>query len=306
MHRLIASTDPFFGLIKQFATAKGQQFDDWSNSDRASVIYSPKVLGMRGYIAAVEGDYEEAEEMVKLIHKTSKRAIATGIGQLPNLMAIRWSNIICAELAFRTSENKARMNQVVSLINDQPRIDHKATLGEELSAYLAHIDAVDAGTVSYGPPTSNGLGFYDFNRTNRAMGKTRVDVLRAFIDGFDKWNQRDTLVSNALSLVGKSFHDEMVSTAVHGIAWAKQREIDQDAADRAIRLTVAAYAARGATGVAPTVATLAKAGIETVDPWTDKPFTLEFEGNRIFVVGIRSDRTRGIVNKPQRIIEPAR
>jgi hypothetical protein len=294
--RLVASTEPFVPLIEDYAQTKGQHFDDWSNADRVSVIKSPAVLGMHGYMAAVNGDYEKAIRYVRLIRRTADKAMQTGIGEMANTSATRWANIVLSELAFRLRNQPGAFSRLDALLDEHPVVDFKKSLVDELAYNLAVIDDIQNGDMPYGYVADSDFLIYDFNKTDREFGRTRVDLLKLIISRYDNWDNRQFAVDESkfsVDLQDRNLHDSLISQAASSTAWAKRRELDELAARCAMNLTLAAYRHKMETGKNATTEQLAELGYEVTDPWTDKPFGLEFEGERVHVTGLRGWRGFG-------------
>jgi hypothetical protein len=302
--RLVASAAPFYELIEDYAAKGLQNHEDWASEDYSAAVHSAKLLGMRALVDARAGEFQRAIDGVRLLHRFARQTAEDGLGSMASMQAVRWSNIVCAELSARF-KSRADRAAIKALTAEQPTYNYKSDLAKQLSGFLLHLDAIEVDAINVSPPDSFGPITFNLDETDRSIGESRVAVLKEFIRGYDLWNSNE-LLGDALptvDLTGLNAKEEFVTEARVQVSWLKRNEVEQLAKRRAIALTIAADEWHAKNGHWPTAATLAKQGLETVDPYTGKEFGLDFSDGRVHVTGLRTDRTRGLFKGPKILIE---
>jgi len=296
--RLIASADPYFAPIAEFASIERyspRQFYDSSTTfdDYTTLAAAAQAVGWRGYLSAEGMRGSDALASIGVLTGLMRRLhdetvpIGTTIAYLK---VQKWICRIAARLAEQTSD-PALIEKLQTAVSTLPKADYKGGLSWELAGGLELLDKYESGEYEVGPPIQFINLQFRFARSHSYYLGLRADLLRAVVRAYDTWETAP--LAMVTGLVTRSDPDNF---AVDFIASAKEtmdmqrRNERNDITDRrAIALVLAAYKLRVETGKVPTIQQLEASGLNVTDPWNGKKMTLHSEGTRLWVGAERTN-----------------
>ena len=294
---LLASVEPYFEPIEDFAAldtyTRRRLFEDPRSFDDISPISAAAhAEGWRGYLLAVDGEFDAAlsaaNNLKGFMERTQDERFPIGTA-IAGRAQDRISKIL---LKLADSATSAEIDRLLASAKTIPDIAYKESFAAGVAGALEDIDNYENGKYQVEPPRRIfGLRFY-FDRTASYYDGIRADVLEHAIKLHDNWDtvEMDMLIDNSLDLTDLDIGEGIVSSyAMTGVGQLKS-ERNNIANRRALLLTLAAYKHRLEEGSFPSIGQLEAKGYNAVDPWGHKKMTLNEDGNRIWVGGLRKNR----------------
>jgi hypothetical protein len=307
---LVASLDEYYEPIAKFSDLK--RYAPFRNLDEGHIVVEDyvaidragKAEGLRGYVFAVDGNFDGALRSVKTLNGLIARLHDENFpaGNYSALRVQTWVERILLKLAQDYGGNSLRAQRLIEAAKSIPPHNFKLAVQGSLAGDLDYLDAVQYGQVRSFETPGYFLGVqYRFTETPFSLNKVRIRLLKTALNAHKTWKTADLemLDGGGPALQHRELGESLNLLLQDSIDRARRMERNDVARRRALQLTLAAYEQRAKTGAMPKVTQLEAKGYNATDPWHGNRMTLHVDNGRIWVGALRIT-PRDLQQKPKR------